>query len=301
MHRSRTRTLLDVVYDGQCRFCRRSLDLLERLAGRTLFRLHDANERDAIQARFPMLADADTDQAMFVVTPRGKVFRGFFAYRRILWESVRLYPLLPLFYAPGAALVGPRTYAWVARHRRQLGCSSASCSIAGERGATAPKGAASVFSLLLLGAILTPVAQNLRPEADRNDSFPFSYYPMFSQNRHGEYVVTYLLGLDQRGDRYPLSHELAGEGGFNQTRRQINRFVRDGKSDVLCRSVARALAEDADEDEPPRPNEKIVTVEVVTGTFRLAQYFGGEKAPAAERVRASCPVDESGRAGGTKP
>jgi hypothetical protein len=162
-------------------------------------------------------------------------------------------------------------------------------------------GGPSLFTVLLLGAILAPIAQDVRPEAERKDSFPFSYYPMFSQDRHGEYVVTYLLGLDQRGDRYMLPHVLAGNAGFNQTRRQINRFLRDGKADVLCGSVARALAEDTDGDEPPRRNEKIVTVQVVTGTFRLAEYFGGHKAPAAELVRASCPVGESRRAGGTEP
>ena len=106
-HTVRQRSGLDVVYDGQCRLCRRSLDALQRLARRNVFRLHDANDREMIRSRFPKLADADTDRAMFVVTPRGEVFRGFFAYRRMMWESPWLYPLLALFYAPGAALVGP--------------------------------------------------------------------------------------------------------------------------------------------------------------------------------------------------
>ena len=122
-HAVRQGSGLDVVYDGQCRLCRRSLDALQRLARRNVFRLHDANDREMIQSRFPKLADADTDRAMFVVTPRGEVFRGFFAYRRMMWESPWLYPFLALFYAPGAALVGPLIYAWVARNRRNLGCS----------------------------------------------------------------------------------------------------------------------------------------------------------------------------------
>src|SRR5215472_13905334 len=114
---------LDVIYDVQCRFCRRSLRLLQWLAGDRLFRLHDANDRELMQSKFPVLADADTNDAMYVVTPRGEVFRGFFAFRRIMWESPRLYPFLPLFYAPGATLLGPRIYAWVAKNRRNLGCS----------------------------------------------------------------------------------------------------------------------------------------------------------------------------------
>jgi len=114
---------LDVIYDGKCRFCEHSLAVLKRLAGRRIFRLHDANDRRMIRSKFPMLADADTHDAMFVVTPRREVFRGFFAYRRIMWESPRLYFFLPLFYAPGASLIGPRIYDWVARNRRRFGCS----------------------------------------------------------------------------------------------------------------------------------------------------------------------------------
>src|SRR5437762_7090795 len=88
---------LEVIYDGQCRLCRRSLDIVQRFAGRKVFRLHDANDREMIRSNFRMLADADTENAMFLVTPRGEVFRGFFAFRRMMWESPRLYPFLPLF------------------------------------------------------------------------------------------------------------------------------------------------------------------------------------------------------------
>ena len=59
---------LDVIYDGKCRFCEHSLAVLKRLAGRRVFRLHDANDRRMIRSKFPMLADADTHDAMFVVT-----------------------------------------------------------------------------------------------------------------------------------------------------------------------------------------------------------------------------------------
>jgi len=34
---------LDVIYDGRCRFCIRSLTLVRRLARRHVFRFHDAN------------------------------------------------------------------------------------------------------------------------------------------------------------------------------------------------------------------------------------------------------------------
>ncbi len=127
--------MIDIVYDGQCGFCERALGHLRRMARRDVFRLHDANDRGAVLARFPMLAGADTDMAMFAVTGDGLVHRGFFAFRRMLWASPWLAPLLLLFYAPGAGILGPRIYAWIARRRRSLGCAAAECGIAAPPGA----------------------------------------------------------------------------------------------------------------------------------------------------------------------
>jgi predicted DCC family thiol-disulfide oxidoreductase YuxK len=121
--------VIDIVYDGQCGFCVRALGRFRRMARRDVFRLHDANDGAVVLARFPMLAGADTDDAVFAITSRGEVFRGFFAFRRMLWASPWLFPLLPFFYAPAAALLGPRIYARVARRRRSLGCAAGACEV----------------------------------------------------------------------------------------------------------------------------------------------------------------------------
>jgi predicted DCC family thiol-disulfide oxidoreductase YuxK len=120
--------VLDIIYDAQCGFCARSLALCRRLAHRPVFRFHDANDHESVNARFPAIAGSDTADAMFAITERGEVFRGFFAFRRMMWTSPWLYPLLPLFYVPGASHMGPRLYAWVARHRRSFGCA-ATCAL----------------------------------------------------------------------------------------------------------------------------------------------------------------------------
>ena len=59
--------------------------------------------------------------------------------------------------------------------------------------------------------------------------------------------MNYLVGLDARGGRRLLPYTLAGTGGLNQVRRQINRAVREGRAEALCRSVASAVAERNDE------------------------------------------------------
>jgi predicted DCC family thiol-disulfide oxidoreductase YuxK len=121
--------LVHVIYDGGCGFCVRSLRLVRRLDVRRALRFHDAADRERVTAEFPGLSTAELDEAMYAVDGRGETFRGFFAFRRLLWVSPLLWPLLPLFYCPGARVYGPRVYAWVARNRSRLGCRSDGCTL----------------------------------------------------------------------------------------------------------------------------------------------------------------------------
>ncbi len=113
---------LEVVYDGLCVFCRRSLRVLGALDLRGRLVLHDANAPVEVLRRFPQLATADLDQAMYVVDPSGRTYRGFYAFRRIARALPLLWPLVPLAYLPGAGFAGERVYALIARNRSQLGC-----------------------------------------------------------------------------------------------------------------------------------------------------------------------------------
>jgi hypothetical protein len=146
----------------------------------------------------------------------------------------------------------------------------------------AEKAYAAVVSVLTVGAVLWPLARNWSREPE--DGFPLSHYPMFSARRPKEAVVNYLVGLDARGGRRLLPYTLAGTGGLNQVRRQINRAVREGRAEALCRSVASAVAERNDEF------GEVAIVQVVTGRYRLVGYFAGEKEPVSEKVRAYRPV-----------
>jgi predicted DCC family thiol-disulfide oxidoreductase YuxK len=121
--------VLHVIYDGQCGFCVRSLKVCRALDARRALRFHDANARQQVSAQFPELSGADFENAMFAVASDRRVTRGFFAFRRILWESPLMWPLIPLFYFPGTGIVGPRVYAWVARNRRRFGCESDVCEL----------------------------------------------------------------------------------------------------------------------------------------------------------------------------
>lgn len=160
------------------------------------------------------------------------------------------------------------------------------------------KGFAGVFGALLIGAVLLPVVQNWREQP--KDGFPLSYYPMFSLKRSDSTTARYLVGLDARGERHLLPHTYAGTGGLNQVRRQINKVVRGGKADTLCKLVAAKVAQ-GDEER----FAGVVTVQVVVGRYRLTDYFAEKRRSVWERmdasrtsehVEASCPVERDLRA-----
>lgn len=149
------------------------------------------------------------------------------------------------------------------------------------RGKTLP----TAFGLFLAGMVLLPIRENWREEP--KDDFPLSYYPMFTAKRRKLTDVMYLVGLDGgSGGRRLLPHTLAGIGGLNQVRRQINRAAREGHAGELCELIAGAVAAS------PKPKfADIQTVMIVKGAYRLPRYFDGETGPYRERVVASCAVE----------
>ena len=106
----------------------RSLRLIKRADRCQAFHLVDTGNSEW-RAQFLHIRPEETENAMLVVTASGEVFSGFYAFRRMLWASPWLWPLLLLFYFPGATLVGPRIYGWIARNRRPFGCRVEACEL----------------------------------------------------------------------------------------------------------------------------------------------------------------------------
>src|SRR5262245_12792789 len=91
-------------------------------------------------------------------------------------------------------------------------------------------------SMAMIGAVLWPIQENWRK--DPRDSFPLSYYPMFSAKRKPIESFNYLVGHDAKGKRYLIRHSFAGHGGLNAVRRQINKKVREDRAEDIAQMVA---------------------------------------------------------------
>jgi predicted DCC family thiol-disulfide oxidoreductase YuxK len=113
---------MTIIYDGDCGFCMRSIRVLRFADILKKFEYLDFHQAEEVAKRFPKLKEADFEEAMYAVDSEGKTFRGFFAFRRLLWLSPVLWIGLPIFYFPGAGFVGPRVYAWIARNRKSISC-----------------------------------------------------------------------------------------------------------------------------------------------------------------------------------
>ena len=108
-----------IVYDGRCGLCQRSMRSLAARDARKVFRFVDLHSVDVTTMHPSLTREACLD-ALHVVTPRGRVLQGFFAFRHVWARSPWTAWLVPALYVPGVPLIGRTVYRWVARRRYRL-------------------------------------------------------------------------------------------------------------------------------------------------------------------------------------
>lgn len=117
-----------VLFDGGCGLCTRTVAWLRRLDRQHVLRFVDINtEWDAVIAHFPGLDRDACAVAMHVIAPDGRITTGFDGFRTIAWALTTLAPLAPVLHLPGVPFIGRRVYRYVAAHR------STTCTLAARR------------------------------------------------------------------------------------------------------------------------------------------------------------------------
>ena len=107
---------MEVIYDGQCAFCVRSMASLLAFDG-----LKQITIRDYRTNPSPVVESEKVDKALYVVTGKGQAIPGFDAYRYMVVRIPGLIWLAPLFYIPVLSrLVGRPVYNWIASHRHVI-------------------------------------------------------------------------------------------------------------------------------------------------------------------------------------
>ena len=107
---------MEMIYDGRCGFCVRSMAWFLAFDGLRQIRI-----RDFRTAPSAVVSDAELEKALYLVLPDGRALPGFEAYRYVVPRVPGLWWQVPFFYVPVLSrLVGRPIYNWVAANRSRL-------------------------------------------------------------------------------------------------------------------------------------------------------------------------------------
>jgi predicted DCC family thiol-disulfide oxidoreductase YuxK len=107
---------MEMIYDGRCGFCVRSMAWFLAYDGLRQIRIRDFRTDPS-----PVVSDAQLEKALYTVLPDGRALAGFEAYRYVVLRVPGLWWLAPLFYVPVASRrIGHPIYNWIAANRSRL-------------------------------------------------------------------------------------------------------------------------------------------------------------------------------------
>jgi predicted DCC family thiol-disulfide oxidoreductase YuxK len=107
---------MEMIYDGKCAFCVRSMIWLLAFDG-----LQQIWVRNFRVTPSPVVSDSSLEKALYLVLPDGRALPGFQAYRYVVFRVPGLWWLMPFFYLPVLSeLLGQRIYDWVAANRGKI-------------------------------------------------------------------------------------------------------------------------------------------------------------------------------------
>jgi predicted DCC family thiol-disulfide oxidoreductase YuxK len=124
-----------VLYDGECKFCTRSVAMLRRLdvTGRLQFMsLHDPQ----VAALYPSLTFDMLMREMWVVSAGGEKYGGADAIRYLSRHMPLLLPLAPLLHLPFTRRIQRAAYRAIANRRYAISggdCGGGTCSLHGAK------------------------------------------------------------------------------------------------------------------------------------------------------------------------
>ena len=109
-----------IVYDGQCPFCLRSIEQLKVMDLFDRCEYVDYHSVANLQLLHPALNPQAAAAQMHLLTPNGKIYGGFFAFRQLGWIMPMLSPMLLVMYLPLMDWIGSIKYRFIAQNRYRL-------------------------------------------------------------------------------------------------------------------------------------------------------------------------------------
>lgn len=232
---------IQVLYDGSCPFCRRTvslldcLDLFERLEFINFRQLDlsQYNRRQSLDLRL-----GDLEEEMYVVS-QGRAYRGFYGYRVIALALPAFWPLAPWLFLPGITSLGVMVYRYVARNRLKIVKCDSQCAInpSPGRGSTVAlpvKTPARSFYYPLLVASLTVfllLSWNYRVEF-----YPFTAWQLYTNSNTSGDVTYYKVLAHQESGVISRAHLDRAIGAMTngRYRRVVRKFCFEPTKVDIC-------------------------------------------------------------------
>ena len=121
---------LEIIYDGACPMCIRTVQILKWLDWLGMLEYRDLTEWDELKKKHPSLDWDRCLQEMHVVSTNGDIETGFFGFRKICSRVLPGWLILPVLYLPPIPYMGQWIYKKIASKRKRTGlrCTRHVCS-----------------------------------------------------------------------------------------------------------------------------------------------------------------------------
>lgn len=123
------KTRVDVIFDGQCRLCRRTARTLRMLDLAHRLRFVDLRHWHRVETRHPGLDFEACQRDMHAVLPNGRSYPAVAGYLCMSWRLPPLWPMAVALQLPPLRRLADRAYRRVADRRRREGCGDESCPV----------------------------------------------------------------------------------------------------------------------------------------------------------------------------
>jgi len=114
--------LIQILYDGQCPLCNRTVRVLRLFDLFTRLEFLDFRRLDLTEYNYRhhlALTIEDLDREMYIIS-RGQAYSGYYGYRVLALALPAFWLLSPFLFFPGVSWIGERVYGYIARNRLSL-------------------------------------------------------------------------------------------------------------------------------------------------------------------------------------
>ena len=118
-----------LLYDGRCQLCQHSVARVKIMDLFAAIEHIDVHTVD-VAVFGPLLTKAEVLKKLYLITPSGRIYSGFAAFRRLSLVLPMFFVLIPLFYFPGMGIVGDWVYGAIAKNRylfKFSSCKDSAC------------------------------------------------------------------------------------------------------------------------------------------------------------------------------